>query len=63
VSFFRKREFFDSTNKKYLLIHKVTYDGDKINAAISKGKEALILLSTILSMTTKDNKLRGFLDV
>ena len=42
VSFSRRRSFFDPTREKYLLIHKVTYDGDEIHAAISKGKEALI---------------------
>lgn len=43
LNFSRKREIFDATSQKYLLVHKVTYDGGKIHAAISKGKEALIL--------------------
>jgi hypothetical protein len=38
----RKREYFEPTSEKYLFIHKVTYDGDIIRAAISEGKEALI---------------------
>jgi hypothetical protein len=38
----RKREYFEATSEKYLFIHKVTYDGDIIRAAISKGKEALV---------------------
>jgi hypothetical protein len=38
----RKREYFESTNEKYLFINQVTYDGDIIRAAISEGKEALI---------------------
>jgi hypothetical protein len=38
----RKREYFEPTHDKYWFIHKVTYDGDIIRAAISEGKEALI---------------------
>ena len=38
----RKRENFETANKKFSFIHKVTYDGDIIRAAISEGKEALI---------------------
>jgi hypothetical protein len=38
----RKREYFETTNEKYLFIHKVTYDGDIIRAAINEGKGALI---------------------
>ena len=38
----RKREYVEPTNDNYLFIHKVTYDGGIIRAAIGKGKEALI---------------------
>lgn len=38
----RKREYFEPTKEKYMFMHKVTYDGDIIRAAISEGKEALI---------------------
>jgi hypothetical protein len=38
----QKREYFEPANEKYLFTHKVTYDGDIIRAAISKGKEVLI---------------------
>ena len=38
----KKRENFEPTNEKYLFVYKVTYNGDKIRAAISEGKEALI---------------------
>ena len=38
----RKRDYFEPAHEKFLFIHKVTYDGDIIRAAISEGKEALI---------------------
>ena len=38
----QKQEYLEPTNDNYLFIHKVTYDGDIIRAAISQGKEALI---------------------
>ncbi len=38
----RNRETFDPTKEKYLFVHKVSYDGDIIRAAIQEGKDALI---------------------
>ena len=38
----RKREYYDHTQESYSLIHEVSYDGDKIRAAINKGQEALV---------------------
>ena len=39
----RKHEYFDPAREQYLFLHKVTYDGDAIHAAIDEGKEALII--------------------
>jgi hypothetical protein len=38
----RKRGNFETANKKYSFMHKVTYDGDIIRAAINEGKGALV---------------------
>lgn len=38
----RKRGNFETVNKKYSFIHKVSYDGDIIRTAINKGKGAVI---------------------
>lgn len=38
----RKSEHFEPANEKYLLIHEVTYDTDRIRVAINKGTMALI---------------------
>ncbi len=38
----RKPEYFESNKEKYSFIHKVTYDGDVIRAAINEGKETLV---------------------
>ncbi|MBW2221677.1 MAG: hypothetical protein JRF22_04015 [Deltaproteobacteria bacterium] len=38
----RKRGNLETANKKFSFIHKVTYNGDIIRAAINEGKGALI---------------------
>jgi hypothetical protein len=38
----RKSEYYDHTQESYSLIHEVSYDGDKIRAAIQEGSESLI---------------------
>lgn len=38
----RRRDYFEPTKEKYSLTHKVSFDGNIIQAAIDKGKEALI---------------------
>ncbi len=38
----RKNEYYDHAHENYSLMHEVSYDGDKIRAAINKGQEALI---------------------
>ena len=38
----RKSEYYDYTLETFSLIHEVSYDGDKIRAAIQEGAEALI---------------------
>lgn len=38
----KKGDFFDPTIEEYSLLHKATYDGDSIRAAVTEGKEALI---------------------
>ena len=38
----RKPEYYEPKREKYSLVHKVTYDGDVIRAAINEGKEALV---------------------
>ena len=37
-----KRVDYQPTNEDYSLIHKVSYDGDTIRAAIGEGRKALI---------------------
>jgi hypothetical protein len=38
----QKGEFYEPAKEEYSLLHKVTYDGDIIRAAVNEGKEALI---------------------
>ena len=38
----RKSEYYDYTLETFSLIHEVSYDGDRIRAAIQEGAEALI---------------------
>ena len=38
----RKSEYYDYTLETFSQIHEVSYDGDKIRAAIQEGAEALI---------------------
>lgn len=38
----RRRDYFEPTKEKYSLTHKVRFDGNLIQTAINKGREALI---------------------